>query len=73
MSRYAVGDRVSVVILFNPRQTGTGVVVRLPSPTSPCYVVDVDGEEMLFPAGEILGVMPPADPSPAGMLEWLRS
>ena len=77
MSRYAVGDRVVVVLTFNPRRTRTGVVTRLPVGDSPWYVVDIEGEPegegMHFPVDEILGVAPPMNPSPAEMLAYLRA
>lgn len=77
MSRYEVGDRVSVVLTFNPRRTATGVVTALPSGQSPWYTVDIEdqpeGQGMHFPVDEILGVLPPADLTPAEMLAWLRT
>lgn len=77
MSRYDVGDRVSVVLTFTPRREVTGVVTALPTGQSPWYVVDIEGEPegqgMHFPVDEILGVLPPVDPSPADMVAWLRS
>lgn len=77
MSRYDVGDRVAVILNFNPRRDATGVVARLPTGQSPWYEVDIDGQDegqgMHFPVDEILGHMPPENPSPADMLAWLRS
>lgn len=74
MSRYALGDRVFVNrITPLHRDKPTGVVVRLPLGASPYYVVRVEGEDMHFPLDEILGEAPPEDPSPAQLVEWLRS
>lgn len=72
MSRYAVGDRVSVILTFTPRRTATGVVASLPGDAL-WYGVDVDGIRMHFPVDEILGPLPPENVTPAEMVAWLRS
>ena len=74
MSRYALGDWV-VVNRITPtkRDTPTGVVTRLPVGASPYYVVRVEGEDLHLPLDEILGEVPPVNPSPAEMVSWLRS